>query len=181
MAHNMMPISLLLRFWKPLAGALVLAMALWAWHAHYKAGYKAGQAQVRALWDADEAAEAKVAADQIAANKLHEAAVEARNEEIARENDAKTAATLADNDRLRRLLASARAAASSGRAAQGDSEPVADAAGSPRQDEGAGATAPESDLAARIDAAIADALTEARQNADQLDALQAEIRPQLTE
>lgn len=172
---SLWPWKLIGRIALPLA---IVAVVWWQVHAYGERCFSAGQAEVQARWDADELAEKSTADEQIRANQAAEAAAAARNKEIADAHAKELAAAAADTDRLRRLLASARAAATGSSApAQGAGEPRAADASPPGESPGAGG-APAGSLE-RIDAAIADALTEARQNADQLDALLAEIRPQL--
>lgn len=90
-----MPWTLLLRFWKPIAGAAVLLLALWAIHHH---GYTSGKATVQADWDKDRAARAEVDAKVVQAQAQLEAANRARNEAIEHEYQQKLAAIAADRD-----------------------------------------------------------------------------------
>lgn len=92
-----MPLTLLLRFWKPLAGAIVLVWILWAVHHH---GYNAGRERVQAAWDKDRAARAEADARVVQAQAELEAANRARNEVIEREYKDKLAAIAADRDSI---------------------------------------------------------------------------------
>lgn len=92
-----MPWGLLLRFWKPLAGAIVLVGILWAVHHH---GYNAGKATVQAAWDKDKSARAAASAKATADAAATDAANRARNEVIEREYQSKLAAIAADRDSL---------------------------------------------------------------------------------
>lgn len=92
-----MPLTLLLRFWKPLAGAAIVLLALWAVHHH---GYNAGKATVQAAWDKDRAARAEADARVMQAQAELEAANRARNEVIEREYKDKLAAIAADRDSI---------------------------------------------------------------------------------
>jgi len=87
--------ALLARFWKPIAGAIVLLLALWAVHHH---GYNAGKERIQAAWDKDRAARAEVDARVVQAQAQIEAANRARNEAIEHEYQQKLAAIAADRD-----------------------------------------------------------------------------------
>lgn len=92
-----MPLTLLLRFWKPLTGAIVLAGILWAVHHH---GYNAGRDRIQAAWDKDRAARKEADAMVVQAQAKFEAANKARNEVIEREYQSKLAAIAADRDSI---------------------------------------------------------------------------------
>lgn len=92
-----MPLTLLLRFWKPLAGAIVLVGILWAVHHH---GHNAGKATVQAAWDKDLAARKEADARVVQAQAQLESANRARNEVIEREYKDKLAAIAADRDSI---------------------------------------------------------------------------------
>lgn len=92
-----MPWGLLLRFWKPIAGAIVLVGVLWAVHHH---GYNAGRERVQAAWDKDRAARAEADARVVQDQAELEAANRARNEVIEREYKDKLAAIAADRDSI---------------------------------------------------------------------------------
>ena len=129
-------------------------------------------AEVQARWDADELAEKAVADAATLKNQLEDAADEARNTQVAAQYESRVAAATADNARLARLLRQATASAGASRAAQGPDQPGAAPTGPQGSDE-----PPAAGLG--IEQLIADALTEARQNADQLDAVLAELTPQM--
>ena len=171
-----MPLAFLLRTWRYWA-ALVVLLAIGAAvvnYGHHR--YLAGKAVVQAEFDAF-LQKTRAAADEIAQqNQKAEAAAAARNEVLAHDYDAKVAAATADRDRLAGLLKRARLGASAGGTAQSpDIAPAPDAstAGS------AEAPRPVADRGAELDAAIAAVIVEASTNAAQLDALIAEIKPQL--
>jgi hypothetical protein len=155
------------------AAPVVLALLAW-WQVRAYADRVADgrEKEVRALWDADEAEEKRVADAAAAAAKLQDAADAARNKEIADGYAKNLAARAADNARLARLLRQATAAADSLRAGQGADQPGAAPASPP------GSDGPPVESAG-IHQLIADALTEARQNADQLDAVLGQIKPQM--
>ena len=157
--------------------ALALAGAIWAAIDSY-GDRRASEAENarQALWDADEAEEKRVADEATRAAELQDAADAARNEEIARDNQAKIAAAYADRDSTYRLLQRARAAAGAVPAC-----PAAGASGvAPAGPPGvAGEAGPAADYAAQLDAAIADVVAEARANAAQLESLIAVVKPQM--
>ncbi len=167
----MIPLPKLPWRWIGVLGLLVLAG--WQIHAYAERRADAREAEIRALWEADDLAERQEADRQATDNAAKEAAAAARNEEIIFEYDKKVAAAERDRDRYVRLLRDARAAANRSSPAQGGDQPGTAPAGEAGGPEGAGS------LAERIDRAIAAVLVEARQNADAKDALLAELIPQL--
>lgn len=92
-----MPLTLLLRFWKPLAGAIVLVGVLWAVHHH---GYSSGKERIQSAWDKDRAARKEADASAVQAQAQLEAANRARNEVIESEYQSKLAAIAADRDSI---------------------------------------------------------------------------------
>ena len=144
------------------AVAALAAGALWYRHSLIAEG----KAQVQALWDADEAAE-KAVADAASLEALRQDAEDAqRNEGVIRDLNEKHAADLAGRDNLYRLLQRHAATTDTIRASQIAGSAAALAASETRRDE-------------RLDGLLADALTDARLNADQLDALIAVVKPQM--
>lgn len=90
-------LAILLRFWKPIAGAAVVALVLWAIHHH---GYNSGRERVQAAWDKDLAARKEADARVVQAQAQLESANRARNEVIEREYKDKLAAIAADRDSI---------------------------------------------------------------------------------
>ncbi len=165
--------------WRWILSALAVVVAVaWIWakiEAYGDAREAVGRATVEGLWGVEKAAAVKVAQKAETDRIASESATAARNQEIARVHAEKTASLAADNNRLERLLKSAiapRPAAGSDSNTEAAGIPGATPASSPGSDEPPAA-------AAGIAADIAAALTEARQNAEQLDSLIAEIKPQL--
>jgi hypothetical protein len=149
------------------------ALAIVAGIAGYGHGrYAAGKAHVQQKWDAAQAVAREVAEKADADRKLQDAADEARNQEIARAHQKELDSAHADRDRVARLLIAARA--SSRPAPEAPSVPgtaPASTEGSPRPP----------DAPTELDRAIADVIAEHRANSSQLDALIAEVRPQMGE
>ncbi len=160
-----MPIWLL-KFWKPLAGAALVLAVWWALDSWGDSREQEGRTAVQAKWDEETRVRAEIASQAKAQAAATEEAARARNEEIIRDYEARIAAGAADTARLGRLLSDARKAARAGGGAEAAGQPGAPPACPPGED-------------GSIDAAIAAALIEARANADQLDALLAQIKPQL--
>lgn len=177
-----MPILLLLKaYWRYAAGALLLAGLLW-WHHGRVQDFAEATRKPLTDWKtqhlADDAKQAKALADLTAkaveANKAAEKAARERNEQIMAQLNDKTreaAALRRDRDLARLLLGIAQQTAA-GRCAvpQAPDQPGA-AAASGASGDGTAAASAESDLAAFIG--------ECRRNADRLDALIAEVTPQL--
>src|SRR5688500_6855316 len=133
----------------------------------------AREAEIRALWEADELVEADQADAQVLKNAQDEAAAAARNAERERLHREEVAAALADRDRVAGLLKRACDSARARAAALSPDQPGATGAsqdGSPRP----------ADEEAELDGLIADVIAEHRANASQLDGLIAEIVPQLS-
>jgi hypothetical protein len=157
--------------------ALALAVAIWAAIDSYgDRRARESEDSIQALWDADEDEEKRVADEATRAAELQDAADAARNEEIARDYQAKIAAATADRDRTFRLLQRARAAAS---AVPATEAPSAAGVADPGPPSGAGEAGSTAEYAAQLDAAIADVVAEARANAAQLDALRMVVIPQM--
>jgi hypothetical protein len=157
-------------------GAVVLALVggfLWYRHSLIAQGDAAGSARVQARWDAANAKQQAIVDAKVREIESRDAADAARNLEIANAYEKELALVAADTDRYRRLLQRAReAATASGRPAP----EVADQSGA--AEASTSRSSEPTDLAARIDAATADLIAEARANAGQLDALIAEVVPQ---
>jgi hypothetical protein len=145
--------------------ALVLAVCTGLYGAHV--GHKAGAAEVQVLWDADKASIAKTAADALAAEQAKTIAALNANQGIINDYDAKLSAAGASNSDLAlRLRHALGAPASCSSVPEAPGVPGTAPAGSPS---GAGSVAD----------AVAAAITESELNAAQLDALIAQIKPQL--
>jgi hypothetical protein len=171
-----MTLALLIRYWRYAAGAAILALLWWQLHSYGSRQYQSGQAQVQARWDAANVQAHAVAAAETRKRELQDAADAARNVEIENAHAKELAAAVAGRDRYVSLLQRAREAANRCPAPGLAGQPAATDPGPPRSPEPARTPA---EFAAAIDAAIADLMAEARQNASQLDSLIAQIRPQL--
>ena len=154
-----------------IAAALALvALIGWGYHAIYQRGYRASEATWQARWTARDLAETKAKDAALAAQKASQDATDAHNQEIMNAiNDAQRErdAARGDADLARRLLA----AASRPPATSGAVPPAADQPGTAP----AGGTGEGESLGSLV----ADAIGECRRNADRLDALIAEVLPQL--
>lgn len=159
--------------WRLVGLAAIAAGALWALHSYGERRYDAGKAHVQAKWDADEAEEKRVADEATRKAELEDAADEARNAEILAQYNARVAAADRERDRVSRLLRQARAAADSLRAGQGSG------VGGAAEASETGSLAELRRLDERVREATAALRVEAQQNADQLDAVLAELVPQM--
>jgi hypothetical protein len=149
--------------------AAVVGLLLWYRHSLIEQG----RAEVRAEWRAADVVANATAETAIREREREDAADAARNIEVEKDYAKKLSAAAADRSRLERQLRNAIAAASGGGGAgQGSDKPRTPEASSP------GGPEPP-DPTAGLAGDIAAALTEARENASQLDALIAEITPQL--
>lgn len=155
----------LLRFWKPLTGAALLALVVWQIHAYGCRREEAGRSAVQAMWEADSMARDKAMADAIAAQKAAEEAWRKQNEVIESEYQARIASIAADRDSTYRLLQQARSALYRS-AAEDSGTGVAPAAG-------------QASGADRLDRLFAGSIEECRANIEQLDALIEAVRPQV--
>lgn len=154
-------------------GAIVVILLAVGCSMIYHAGMRASDKDWQLRWQARDLSDATAAA---AANAAHQQALseaQKRNEEITdalNDKAAEAAAAQHDADIAKRLLAAAaRAALNRGAVPEAGNQPAAPAPGGSIGDEGT----------RRLFGLVSDALTECRQNADRLDALQQEIRPQL--
>jgi len=158
---------------KLILAAVVLAvlggLTAWGSHVRYAAGEADGSARIQALWDADKAA-IDVLADTARVEAIAaEAAALARNQgvihDLQTKLDASNGAGLAMAQRLRNALT---AGAAAGRRAvpQAPGGPVVAPAGGTLVDD-------------PLTVAAGDAFAECARNADRLDALIAEVGPQL--
>jgi len=159
--------------WKllPYLAGLILLIGAYGYGHHN--GKASSEAAWQARWDARNISEAKAAAAATAANQAALNEAQRHNDDIlAKLNDrtAEVAAVARDRDLARRLLRAANAAGAPGGAVpEAGHQPGIAAPGGSGGDAGAGP----------LLGLVADALTECRVNADRLDALQDEIRPQL--
>ena len=151
------------------AGVIVLiAAAFWGYQTIYSEGKKAGAATVQSAWDTDKAAIAAQTAQAIAqATKQRDDALEA-NEAIHNDYQAQLSAATASAQSLAQRLrdTQARLAASSSTMPK---------AGGGQSTAGAGPASSDAGLTG----AVAAVFQECTDNAAQLDALIAEISPQL--
>jgi hypothetical protein len=160
-----MPLLLLkyLRYWPYVA--LLAALVGGAIYAHHK-GYAAGRAQVKATFDAYKGSVEKAALQAVTEAQAKEHAAQAANEVIENEYQQKLTASAGERDSVFRLLQQARGQVRSCSAGQATGALIA-------------ATTGEANIAERVDRAVAGVVAEGRNNADQLDALIAVIKPQL--
>jgi hypothetical protein len=160
----------LIRFWPYVLGLVLLTASGIAIDRHR---HNVDEAAWQAKWQARDLADAKAAAAATAANDAALNAAQKRNEEILsalNDKTAEAAAVARDRDLARRLLAAAtRPPAVGGPVPQAGGQPGTAAPGGPGSDSGLGS----------LFGYVAAALTECRANADRLDALQEQIRPQL--
>lgn len=160
-----MILSLLLRFWKPLAGAaLLLALGLWLHHSWYTAG----EAHIQGLWDAQQK---QATADLVAANNRAKAAEDtatALNRRIVSELEPNlTMATARGNSLAHRLFLATKA----GSAGSGMPE-----ISGVRPPDGASGIASGTD---GLEQAVATVIGACQRDALRFSALQAEIAAQL--
>jgi len=154
-----------------LAGLALAALIGWGYHAVYQRGYRASEASWQARWTARDLAETRAKDVALAAQKAAADAADARNAEIlGRLNDAtaQAAAARRDADDVRRLLYYANHPAG-GAVSPAAGQPATAAPGTPAGDGGAG----------RLSELLTAAAAECRANADDWDALWAELGPQM--
>lgn len=152
---------------------VVLLVAWWQIRAYADRVADEREGEILALWEADTAARDKAALEAVAAaTALAKAAVE-RNRDIEADYLAKLAAADAGRDDTLRLLQRARDQVRAGSSREATSLTIAAQASETRRLEELRR------LDDRIAAATADLRLEAGQNADQLDAVLAELGPQL--
>jgi biopolymer transport protein ExbB/TolQ len=159
--------TFLLRFWKPLAGAAVLALIAWQIHAYGERREQDGRAAVQALWDADTKARDEATAKAIAAQAAAAEAQRKANEEIERDYEAKLAGVAADRDGVERMLREAR------------DQVRRLAASAATGERGIDALAGIAARAAEVDRRLVEYDAACRADAVRLQALQDQIRPQL--
>jgi hypothetical protein len=160
-------LAILTRFWKPIAGAAILALIAWQIHAYGERREQEGRDAVKALWAADTAARDKAASDAIAAANAAAEAQRKQNEVIESEYQARLASIAADRDSVERMLREARDQVRRLAAAEASGQRGLDAlAGIARR-------------AAEVDRRLADYDAACRRDATRLDALQRQIRPQM--
>jgi hypothetical protein len=160
-------LAILKRFWKPIAGAAILALIAWQIHSYGDRREQEGRAAVQALWDADVQARDEATAKAIAAHAAAEEAQRKQNEVIESEYQARLASIAADRDSVERMLREARDQVRSLAAAEATGQRGLDAlAGIARR-------------AAEVDRRLADYDAACRRDATRLDALQRQIRPQM--
>lgn len=154
-------------------GALVIFMSAvgWAFYATYHAGKKAGSDAIQKLWDEDKAKIQATADAAIAqATKDKETAI-AANEVIANDYQAQLLAANASAAQFAQRLRNAEAiiAAGGGSSAKAPDKPGSVNPGSPAVAE----------LLGQLVTLVTDLRTDCKADADQLDALIAQLKPQL--
>jgi hypothetical protein len=125
-----------------------------------------GRAAVTAQWQADTAARDAVNAAEIERQRVEREARRVANDKVLEDYNAKLIAAAGERDNYFRMLQRARGEVRGLAAGQATGALIASTAG-------------EASIAGRIDRAVAGVIVEARNNADQLDALIAVIQPQV--
>jgi hypothetical protein len=151
-----------------LAAALLAGGGIWVDRHRHSVDETAFKAQ----WTARDLAETQAKDAALAAQKAHAAEDDARNQEQERKlNDAAKQAqdALRDRDLARRLLSAARATPAGGAVSPSAGQLAASSSSPSAGDAGAG----------QLLGLVTDAITECRRTADEWDALQAELTPQL--
>lgn len=161
------------KHWRILAAVAAVGAVWWQVDSYGDRREAAGKSAVQALWDADTAMRDAAAAAAIAAAEAAKVAAQARNVEIENDYLSKLAAADAGRDDLERLLQRARGEVRSITSREATSLTIAHAAGEARRLEELRR------LDDRIAAATADLRVEAQKNADQLDAVLAQVVPQM--
>jgi len=146
-------LTLLARFWKPLAGALVIIAALWWVHHHgFSAGYAKSEANWKPRFEAAErerdAANAKADAKEQLARQLSRESDE-RYARLIADNNARALDTQRDITRIVRLIAARASGGAVPEASGSASRPDAATSGDPRID---GAAASIGDTGRRCEA-----------------------------
>jgi hypothetical protein len=148
-----------------LAAALVTAFLAYR-HSLINGGIAQGRDEVKALWAKDSAARDKATQEAIASALKREDDARKHNDQVVADYAQKLSAAAGSRDEYFSLLQRARNQVRGLAANQGSSAP------SP-------APTCEATGTERLDSAIAAALVESRENAEQLDALIAVVKPQL--
>ena len=156
------------------AVAVLLAGGLLAHHFVWKSGHDACEAEWKARWEARDLAEIRATDAALIRQRAETDAIAKHNQEISDALAAKTA----DADAARRDAALARRllAAAAGHPAPGGGA-LPETAGQPGTAPASGAQGDGS--AGPLPGLVAAAFTECRANADRLDALNAQLTPQL--
>ncbi len=144
----------------------LLGAGAWGYRAIYDKGHAAGMAQVQVAWDADKAAIAKLAADQLAKVSEERDQALANNEAITNDLNAQIQTERNLNSSLASRLRHYQTAAGSSAVPESGDQPAA-------------ADTPESQSLGRLNDALAAALTECAVNRDNYNALIKELTPQL--
>lgn len=157
-----------------LIGGIALAAVVWWQVTAYgdrerKAGEAAGRSAVEVLWQADLAAAQQAAEKAVAENKAKEEAARTTNEQIITDYINRISASAGERDRIAGLLNRARGEARNCAATEAANTSAAFAASQAQRNE----------YLRQLDSAIAGLRAEAGNNADQLDALIAVVKPQL--
>lgn len=149
-----------------IVAVLMVCTGLWVyWHGR-SVGDERGAARVQRLWDRNLAEIAALAERQRQDNAATLKAAQDRNKGIIDDYEKRIADSDNHRIRLERLLYNARLAADRSRAEKDSDQPGA-------------AEARAQAILERVDQLLGSALADAKLNADQLDALIAEIEPQL--
>lgn len=162
----------LLKFWKPIAAAILLAAVAFMWHHQYTRGVKAGKAAEHALWQADTARRDAAAAKAALVAKQAQNDAITDGQEIAHALQEKLAAAESGRSDLERLLQRTRAQVRASEANRATDKIIAHQASESERD------AAIRQLDEQLASATAGLRTEAGMNADRLDSLVAFLNGQ---
>lgn len=160
-------IPLLLKYWRYIAGAALLAAFVLAIHRYGTVRYKAGKAAVTLQWQADTSARNLATAEAIANAKSRETAAIANNTEVLRDYNQKLVEIAADNTSL------------AGRVRDYQNRLRNAAAGQATDQLGIAVASGIASRAAELDAAYDRYDKACQRDATKLDKLIAEVKPQL--
>jgi hypothetical protein len=159
--------------WQAWAGLAVVAVFMWHGHSRYQAGLKQGRAEITAQWQADTAKRDKADADAIAAAQKREQDAIKHNAEVENDYLSKLDAIERSRDQYVGLLQRARDQVRASASHEATSLTIA------AQASEAGRAERIKRSLERVERATERIVPESTATADQLDALIAEIKPQL--
>jgi hypothetical protein len=153
--------------WQAWAGLAVVAVFMWHGHSRYQAGLKQGRAEITAQWQADTAKRDKADADAVEADRKRKQDAQDHNDQVEKQHADDLAAISADRDGLVRLLRRA------------DDQVRALTAGKATDQLGIAVARQIASRAEETYRLLGNYDAACRADASQLDALIAEIKPQL--
>jgi hypothetical protein len=153
--------------WQAWAGLAVVAVFMWHGHSRYQAGLKQGRAEITAQWQADTAKRDKADADAVEADRKRKQDAQDHNDQVEKQHADDLAAISADRDGLVRLLR------------QADDQVRALTAGKATDQLGIAVARQIASRAEETYRLLGNYDAACRADASQLDALIAEIKPQL--